>query len=174
MSERNVKRPAWMLPVATVFLLVVFDQATKWVIEATFPLGDSSVVIPGFFNLVHIQNKGAAFGFMAGVDSAWINRGFTATATLALFVIAFLYRSLGPNEKVAKVAMVLIGSGALGNLIDRIRLGSVTDFLLFYVGEYSWPAFNVADSCVTVGVTLLAYSIIFHHPKAQTSQSGKL
>ncbi|VAX16044.1 Lipoprotein signal peptidase [hydrothermal vent metagenome] len=166
MSESNAKRPGWILPVATVIFLVASDQVSKWVVEATFPLGSSSIVIPGFFNLVHIQNKGAAFGFLSGIDSAWINRGFTATATLALFVIVFLYRSLGPNEKVAKVAMVLIGAGALGNLIDRIRLGSVTDFLLFYVGEYSWPAFNVADSCVTVGVTLLAYSIIFHHPKA--------
>lgn len=161
MSVQKIKRPAWILPVAVVFILVVLDQITKWMIEATFMLGESRVVIPHFFDLVHIQNRGAAFGFLSGIDSVWLNRGFTATATLALFVITFLYRSLTPDEKVSKVALVLIGAGAMGNLADRIRLGSVTDFLHFYIGEYSWPAFNVADSCVTVGVVLLAYTIIF-------------
>ncbi len=154
---------------ATIFVvitLVVLDQVTKWMIQSAFSLGESKTIIPGFFDLVLIQNKGAAFGFLANVDSAWVCRGFTIIAILAIVAIFFIYKSLETGDRLSRIALVLIGAGALGNLIDRVRFCSVTDFLLFYMDEYQWPAFNVADSCVTVGVALLALGMFYSPGKS--------
>ncbi len=144
-----------------VAILVGFDQYTKSLIRKSMALGDGYNVIPGFCDLVYIQNTGAAFGFLSHVDSVWVHRGFSIFTVMALVVILFLYKTLATTEWQSRTALVMIGSGALGNFIDRIRLGSVTDFLLFYIGQYQWPAFNVADSLITSGVALLAYSLMF-------------
>lgn len=160
----------WQIPLFSVAFLVISDQLTKWEIEKHFAIGESMVIIPGFFNLAHIQNRGAAFGFLADIDSVWIGRGFGLIAIMAIIFIFFVYRSIPKQDWITKIALILIGSGACGNLIDRFRIGSVTDFLLFYIGKYQWPVFNVADSCITVGVTFLAISI-FVHSKSEESQS---
>jgi len=151
---------AFMIPLACAIVLIAADQITKALIQSSFAVNESVEVIPGFFNIVFIMNKGAAFGFLSDVESEWVSWGFTAIAAAAIAVIVVLYRSLGMGERAARVSLVLIGSGAVGNLIDRIRFGEVTDFLLFYIGKYQWPAFNVADSCITVGVILLGYSLL--------------
>lgn len=141
--------------------LIVADLLTKLWIESVFRLGDSVNVIPGFFNVVYIKNRGSAFGFLSQVEGNLVIHGFTVLAIVAIGFIIAIYRSLPPEDTISRIAFVLIGSGAFGNLIDRFRSGAVTDFLLFYVGQWSWPAFNVADSCITIGVIILGYAILF-------------
>jgi signal peptidase II len=141
--------------------LIVADLLTKLWIESAFRLGESVPVIPGFFSVVYIKNRGASFGFLSQVPGNLVIYGFTALAMAAVGFIIALYRSLPPEDIISRVSFVLIGSGAFGNLVDRFRSGAVTDFLLFYVGQWSWPAFNVADSCITVGVFILGYAILF-------------
>lgn len=141
--------------------LVTADLLTKLWIESALRLGESVPVIPGFFSIVYIKNRGASFGFLSQVEGNWVTYGFTVVAVIAIGVIIHIYRELPPEDMISRVSFVLIGSGAFGNLIDRFRSGAVTDFLLFYVGQWSWPAFNVADSCITVGVIVLGYAILF-------------
>lgn len=141
--------------------LIVADLLTKLWIESALRLGDSVSVIPGFFSIVFIKNKGASFGFLSQVEGNIVIYGFTVMAMIAIGFIIALYRSLPPEDVISRVSFVLIGSGAFGNLIDRFRSGAVTDFLLLYVGQWAWPAFNVADSCITIGVVILAYVILF-------------
>ncbi|VAX22577.1 Lipoprotein signal peptidase [hydrothermal vent metagenome] len=150
---------AQLLPVMVVAFLVIVDQFTKQVIESLYHIGSNVEVIPGFFNLVHIKNRGAAFGLFGSLESVWVNRSFTIVALIAISAIAIMYRALPDEDKLSRISLVLICAGAIGNLIDRIRTGSVTDFLLFYINSYHWPAFNVADSCITIGVGLLAVAL---------------
>ncbi|MDH5637872.1 MAG: signal peptidase II [Nitrospinota bacterium] len=154
--------------------LAAADQYTKGLVEARLSLGESMKVIPGFFDIVYITNKGAAFGFLAGVDSVWVHRGFTAFTIVALGVLVMMYRSFPPDVRLGRVAAVMIASGAVGNLIDRIEQGYVTDFLLVYIGKYQWPAFNLADSLISVGVVFMAYSLVFftgHGEEPETDET---
>jgi len=141
--------------------LIVTDLLTKLWIESAFRLGDAVSVIPGFFSVVYIKNKGSAFGFLSQAPGNIVIYGFTVLAIAAIGFIIAIYRSLPPDDLFSRISFVLIGSGASGNLIDRFRSGAVTDFLLFYVGQWSWPAFNVADSCITIGVFILVCAILF-------------
>ena len=109
----------------------------------------------GFFNLVHVHNKGAAFSFLA-TASAWRLPFFILVSSIALVVIAVVFRRLRPDQRFTAFSLALIFSGALGNLIDRVRLGEVIDFLDVHWYAHHWPAFNVADSAICVGVFLLA------------------
>lgn len=139
----------FLLIVATV---VAGDQLTKlWVLKS-FSLYESMVVIPGFFNLTYLMNKGAAFGFLAGQNGAWRHYLFLVLGTVALVVIAIAWFRLRHGHALYSISLPLIGGGALGNMIDRIRFGSVVDFLDVYIGTHHWPAFNVADSAISIGV----------------------
>jgi len=152
--------------------LVIVDQFTKRLIESSFVLGERVQVISGFFDLTYIKNSGSAFGMLSQIESVWVQRGFTAFTIVALVVIITLYRSMSSVDRMGKVALVMIGTGALGNLADRIRDGAVTDFLLFYVGDHYWPAFNVADSLITTGVVFLSYALIFLGAGSDKDSSG--
>ncbi|MDH5639626.1 MAG: signal peptidase II [Nitrospinota bacterium] len=156
---------------AVVVVLVAADQYTKGLIEERFTLGSGVNVIPGFFDIVYVKNRGAAFGILAGVKSEWVMRGFLLFTVVAMGMLVWLYNSFGPEERLGRVSTVMIGAGAIGNFIDRLREGSVTDFLLFYIGEYQWPAFNVADSLITVGVAILALSIVMHNPEEGSKET---
>lgn len=156
-------RRGYLIPLV-VAALIAADYVTKRMIEGSFRMGERRSVISGFFDLTFIKNTGAAFGFLADVDSVWVQRGFTAFTLVALVAVVLLYRSMEQSERVGRASLVMIGSGAVGNFIDRLREGAVTDFLLVYVNGYYWPAFNVADSLISVGVVLLAYTILFHTP----------
>ena len=143
----------WKL-VAIVAAVVGADQLTKlWVVEH-FRLYESREVIAGFFHLTYLTNTGAAFGLLAGEHSVLRQSFFIGVAVVALLAMILFYRKLGRQSLLYTLAIGLISGGALGNLIDRLRLGSVIDFLDFFVGRYHWPAFNVADSAITVGVGL--------------------
>jgi signal peptidase II len=161
-----------LLIAAVIAGLALADQYTKGLVERRMTLGQGIAVIPGFFDVVYVRNRGAAFGILSGVDSAWVQRGFTAFTLLAMAALVNIYRSFPPDERLGRVAVVMIGSGAVGNLIDRVQRGSVTDFLSFHIGQYQWPAFNLADSLITVGVCFLAYALIFHPQAPEAGRNG--
>ncbi|MDA8098587.1 MAG: signal peptidase II [Nitrospiraceae bacterium] len=148
---------SWVTAIAV--LVIALDQFTKQLIMTRFLLGETVTVIPGFFNVTSVRNRGAAFGFLAGAQGAWRTFFFIIIAIVAMAVIAVLIRKA--QDRLLVVALALIGGGAVGNLIDRIRFGSVVDFIDWYVRTWHWPTFNIADSAITVGVGLLAIDMLF-------------
>ena len=150
-------RLARLAPFGLSALIFAFDQATKSVIRSSYSELDSQVVIPGFFNIVHAENPGAAFSLLADAP-AYVRSG-VLIGLAGLVVIAIVLALAGKialaESKLAKLAFAFILGGAAGNLLDRIVVGTVTDFLEFYAGRYYWPAFNVADSAIFVGAVLL-------------------
>ncbi|MFH7320323.1 signal peptidase II [Desulfurivibrio sp. D14AmB] len=141
-------------PLSCLLLLVVLDQASKWWIKASFVLYESREVIPGLFSLVYYTNTGAAFGLLAGESTMVRRLFFVGVALAALVLLGLLYRQVRQSAPLYLYSLALIASGAIGNLIDRVRFGQVTDFLDFYWRGYHWPAFNIADSAITMGVAL--------------------
>lgn len=139
---------------AIVAAVVTCDQLTKLWILRSFSLYESLEIIPGFFSLTYLTNKGAAFGFLAGQTGAWRHYLFLILGAVALVVIFIAWSRLHHGHLLYSISLPLIGGGALGNLIDRVRVGSVVDFLDVSVGGHHWPAFNVADSAITIGVVL--------------------
>jgi signal peptidase II len=159
-----------MLLVFLIFLVVFLDQASKLWIVGNFALYESLPVVPGLFSLTYLTNTGAAFGLLAGDHGVWRQVFFIGVAVVALVAIGFLYRKLRPVSVWYGVALGLIAGGAIGNLIDRLRLGSVIDFLDVYVGVHHWPAFNLADSAITVGVAIFLLINFFFDKTAGTSK----
>ena len=153
--------PARLLPFfGFSALIAAADQILKRAVAANLHLGESRVLIPDFLNLTHFRNRGGAFSLLAWLPPVW-GRAFFIAATLGVLVFVFyLYRSNSPETHFGSVSLILVFGGGLGNLVDRILLGEVVDFILFYWGNSYWPAFNLADSCITVGVALLALEII--------------
>ncbi len=142
-----------MLVFFSIILAVIcLDQASKFWIMHHFVLHESRVVIPDLFNLTYLTNNGAAFSILAGQPALWRQVFFLCTATAALVFIWIAQRSYGRRSLWYTVALSLIAGGAIGNMIDRIRFGFVIDFLDVFVGSHHWPAFNIADSAITVGV----------------------
>ena len=134
------------------------DQASKYIVKASLSHGAGVPVIPGFFDLVHVHNRGAAFGFLNRPDQSWQTWMFAGASVLALAVILWILRRT-PDQDVWTIAgLGLVLGGALGNLLDRVAQGYVIDFLDVYYRSWHWPAFNVADMaiCIGVGSLLLA------------------
>jgi signal peptidase II len=140
--------------------IIFLDQVTKLLVLHFLPLHSAMEIIPGFFNLVHVRNTGAAFSIFAGATSVWRQGLFVGLTILVVIILLFAYGKLRPDDRWTRTAYALITGGALGNLIDRLRLGEVVDFLDCYVGAYHWPAFNVADSAITVGALMLVVSVV--------------
>ena len=132
-------------------LVVVLDQLTKYLVMAHIPMTESVPVIPGFFDLVNIRNRGAAFGFLNRSDIDWQIWLFAGTTVLAIGVILTLIRSWPRYSPTLYTGLGLVLGGALGNLIDRIRFRAVVDFLDLYINNWHWPAFNIADIAICVG-----------------------
>jgi signal peptidase II len=133
----------------------VLDQATKWAVLEHLPLHTFKTVLAGFFNLVHVRNTGAAFSLLSGASPEWRQPVLIGVSLAALGVILILYRQVGGGDAWTKRALALIFGGALGNVTDRLRFGEVIDFLDFYWRSYHWPAFNIADSAISVGAGVL-------------------
>ncbi|MBI3301230.1 MAG: lipoprotein signal peptidase [Deltaproteobacteria bacterium] len=149
--------------------IIVLDQMTKEIVARTLPLHESVPVLDAFFHLTHERNTGAAFSLLAQAP-AWFRQPFFLVATgVAVVALIFFLRQTDSTSRLVIVAIAAILGGALGNLIDRIRYGEVVDFLLFHWSGYYWPAFNVADSCITVGVIVLLWSSLREH----RTQSGR-
>jgi signal peptidase II len=158
-----------MLAFFSIILTVVcLDQATKFWIMHHFTLYESRVVIPDLFNLTYLTNNGAAFSILAGQPALWRQVFFLGTAGVALVFIWMAQRSYGRRSLWYMVAFALIAGGAIGNMVDRLRFGFVIDFLDVYVGSYHWPAFNIADSAITVGVILfIVKNLLFDRDAAE-------
>ncbi len=143
-------------------VLVALDQLTKYLLASAIPLNTGIVVIPSFFNLVHVHNTGGAFSVFAGSDSQWRRYIFIGLAAVVVAAIAYAYGKTAKKDNWTRIAYICISGGAIGNLIDRIRLGEVIDFLDFYVGSWHWPAFNVADTAISTGAVMLLISLLRH------------
>jgi signal peptidase II len=147
-------------------LILALDQWTKWLVELKLPLHQSHVVLPGFFDLTHVQNTGVAFGLFASQGDGTQTAVLTGLGLLALAVVLFYMIRTDPRERMLLLALALILGGAVGNLADRIASGAVTDFLDFYVGSYHWHTFNVADSAITSGLVLMILDSLWPRKKS--------
>ena len=141
-------------------VIVAIDQITKLIVDRTMPLYHSIPVIDGFFDLTYIRNTGAAFGILAGSGATFRLPFLMFFSLLAIGFIILMLRRLPEGETGLIIALTFILGGAIGNLIDRFAYAEVIDFLDFYWGNYHWPAFNIADSFITVGVTITVYYLI--------------
>ncbi|MBT8374833.1 MAG: signal peptidase II [Deltaproteobacteria bacterium] len=142
-------------------LIVVSDQITKALILKSIPLYHSVSVIPGFFNITHIHNPGGAFGFLASQSSTLRTIVFLLISSLAVGLVLWFYKQTPKTHPWLASAFAMIFGGAIGNLIDRIRFGKVVDFLDFYLGNLHWPAFNIADSAISIGITVFVIHLLF-------------
>jgi signal peptidase II len=150
-------------------VVIVLDQITKAAILKNFFIYESHTVINGFFNLVYVMNPGAAFGFLATASKTFRYCFFTGiTATVIVLIIYYIIKSK-PQNILMVTSLTLIFAGAVGNLIDRIRFGAVVDFLDVYIGTAHWPAFNVADSSISIGAALLIWEMIIKREKSHSS-----
>ncbi len=153
-------------------LMVLVDRATKWIVARDIPLYESKKLISGFFYLTHVENRGAAFSLFAQSPSAWKIGMLVMFSIVALVIVAALLWRSSHTMTTTGIGLALILGGALGNLWDRVLSGRVVDFLLFYIGSYQWPAFNVADSAIVVGAGLLAIEILFAKSPERKAESG--
>jgi signal peptidase II len=140
--------------VAIIALVVLIDRITKLYIRAHVSPMDLFPVIPGFFNIVHTENPGAAFGFLADSNLQWRRLLLVAVSLVVMAIIGSLLFRLTSNS-VLQTGLALVFGGALGNMWDRLMRGTVTDFLQFFFGSYEFPSFNAADSAITIGAALL-------------------
>jgi len=136
------------------------DQWTKSLIVQKLMLHQKVEVISGFFNLIHVRNTGGAFGIFGGEKGGIGSILFVVVSLIAIAILIFLFIKLGEKEKTLALSFSLVLSGAIGNLIDRLRFGEVIDFLDFYVSSTHWPAFNVADSAICIGIGLMALELL--------------
>jgi signal peptidase II len=148
------------LEIWIALVIVVLDQATKAIVRSQFELHEGVLVIPGFFNLTRVHNTGAAFGMLNAVDFPFKTAALSVVAAAALAGLAFFAATLPAAQWLSRLGIALIIGGAAGNLIDRIALGYVTDFVdLYWQGWHFW-AFNVADAAITVGVALMILDML--------------
>ena len=154
-----------LTPYAIASIVFALDRITKRIIESRMSVFDTYTVIPGFFDIVHARNRGAAFSMFADSTSPWRPFFLIGLSLAALVLVAGILRKASNLDKPTAIGLSLILGGALGNVFDRIVSGAVTDFLDFYVGTLHWPAFNVADSAIVIGSGLLLVSLL--RPKQQ-------
>jgi len=146
-------------------MVFAVDRITKSIIEARVSTFDVHPVIPGFFDIVHSQNRGVAFGLMNDSNSAWRTVALIVFSAAALLLVAGMLWRASRLDRWTVTGLALVLGGAAGNLFDRILWGRVTDFLEFYIGDLHWPTFNVADSCIVIGSGLLLLELL--RPKRQ-------
>ncbi len=151
---------------STILSVVALDQLTKWWVIRYLDVHETIEVIPGFFDLVHIRNRGMAFGLLNGPHADVRFWFIFAASLIAVIILLVWFFKLKSQDTVTTLGLALILGGAIGNLIDRIRYREVVDFLDVYFRAYHWPAFNVADAAITVGTFLLAVTLLFGKPRA--------
>ena len=166
-------------PVLRYFLLalvagtvIIIDQLTKLSIMQNMRLHESIPIIPNLFSLTYIRNPGAAFGLLAGSSNAFRTLFFGVTSVFALGLLGTILVRLPANDWMGQLSIASILGGAIGNLLDRLQYGEVIDFLDVYIETYHWPAFNVADSAISVGVVFLIIHFAFEKKEAPQVPSG--
>jgi signal peptidase II len=162
MSTSNARATHFLLALCVVLL----DRWTKRLVAAHIAMYSRGIqVIPGFFRITHTENTGAAFSLFADSPSHWKTAMLISFSVVAMIVVSVLLWKQSRALTMTGIALSLILGGAAGNLWDRVASGRVVDFLLFYVKSYQWPVFNLADSAIVVGASLLVLEIIFGQPK---------
>jgi signal peptidase II len=152
-----------------VVILVAVDQISKGIVAGAVELYESVPVIPGFFNITRIHNKGAIFGTFSQTNNTLVFALLTAASIAALALVVFYFLKTPASDKLMKVALALIMAGALGNQFDRLVRGHVIDFLDFYIGKAHWPFFNAADSCISIGAALMLIILLRRKPECTPS-----
>ena len=140
--------------------LVILDQITKALVIFFFELYESIAILP-FFNLTFVVNYGFAFGLF---NNPSLNQ-ILVSIVILIIILYFLYLLMKTQDKIFQLTLVIILAGAIGNFIDRIYRGFVVDFIDIYIGKFHWPAFNIADSCITVGFVIMMINILFLNKK---------
>ena len=143
-------------------IILIFDQITKYIILDSMPLYQSIKVIPGLFSITHIHYPGGALGLFANQSPILRKVIFLFMSSLAVCFVLWFYHNTPKSHSWLAGGLALIFGGAIGNLIDRFRFGKVIDFLDFYLGTAHWPAFNIADSAISVGVTIFVIHLVFN------------
>jgi len=152
-------------------LIVLIDRWTKRLVATRIALYTHIQIIPGFFRLTHTENTGAAFSLFADSPAHWKTAMLIGFSVVAMVIVSVLLWKQRQGLTMTGIALSLILGGAAGNLWDRVLSGRVVDFLLFYVGRYQWPVFNMADSAIVVGAGLLVLEILFGSPKTLGHES---
>lgn len=145
-------------------LVVLGDQITKIYVDAVMMPHQSIEVIANYFHITYVRNPGGAFGLLARTGRGVVRPLLLTLSFLAVVIIVLIYRTTPRDRLLTRLAFSLILGGAVGNLIDRVRLDEVIDFLLVHWYQYHWPAFNIADSAITIGVGLLCWDLVFGKP----------
>ena len=158
------KNSARAIHFVLALVVVLLDRWTKRAVAARIPMYSHIQIIPGFFRLTHTENTGAAFSRFADSPSHWKTALLIAFSLVAMVIVSALLWKQARALTTTGVALSLILGGALGNLWDRAASGRVVDFLLFYISQYQWPVFNLADSAIVVGAALLVFEILFTKP----------
>ncbi len=166
-----MKRKYWVLLIFCLGILLL-DQWTKSMVVQKLPLYQRVEVIQGFFNLTHVRNAGGAFGIFGGQRTGTGSLVFVVVSLIAIGAIIFLFIRIKESERTLALSFSLVLSGALGNLIDRLRYGEVVDFLDFHLSDYHWPAFNVADSAICIGIGLLALELLRRDHKTNNNSQA--
>jgi signal peptidase II len=164
MTKNSVRAVHFLL----ALLVVILDRWSKRLVATHIQMYTHIQVIPGFFRITHTENTGAAFSLFADSPSHFKTAALITFSVVAMIVVSILLWKQTRAFTLTGIAFSLILGGAVGNLWDRVASGRVVDFLLFYVKQYQWPVFNLADSAIVVGASLLVLEIIFVHPKTAT------
>src|SRR6267378_3081849 len=146
-------------------IVLLLDRWSKHLVSLHIPLYTHIQIIPGFFRLTHTENTGAAFSLFADSPSHWKTALLITFSVVAMIIVSVLLWRQARALTITGIALSLILGGAVGNLWDRVASGRVVDFLLFYVKQYQWPVFNLADSAIVVGASLLVLEILFSRAK---------
>ena len=168
MTQHSARATHFLL----ALLVVLLDRWTKRLVAAHIAMYSRGIqVIPDFFRITHTENTGAAFSLFADSPSHWKTAMLISFSVVAMIVVSVLLWKQSRALTMTGIALSLILGGAVGNLWDRVASGRVVDFLLFYVKSYQWPVFNLADSAIVVGASLLVLEIIFGQPKTTSANS---
>lgn len=151
-GDAQLRRPPYF---ALALLVLTLDQASKAAVSAYIPLHTTITVVPKFFSLSHVMNRGAAFSLFASLPAEYTRPALIAFSATVLLAVGWALARLSGLRRLLATSLALILGGAAGNLLDRLRLGSVVDFLAFDLGSYHWPDFNLADSAIVAGAFLL-------------------
>jgi signal peptidase II len=153
--------------------VVLLDQVTKALVDEFMMLHESRTIVEGLFRFTYVQNRGAAFGILSEAGLPYQSLLFSVISLLALLAIALYAWRMPVQSRLPQTALALVMGGAIGNLFDRARLGYVIDYVDMYWGPHHWPAFNVADSAITVGVVLLVLDIL-RNPQMDESPKAEI
>ncbi len=165
-------RAKWRYLLLSLAVLVL-DQWTKWMVEAHLSDHASIEVIPGLLNFTHVRNTGVAFGMFASRGNVYGTLILTLLGIAALVFVGYYFRIVPRHDRMLLLALALVMGGAVGNLLDRILRGAVTDFVDFYYGTYHWHTFNVADTAISVGIGLMILGTFRRHPADATAEPGE-